>query len=226
MIHGKILKVMFGSDGFRLREPHFMLKMKISIGTIHKDVSLNVLFRGWLPKQGKRTSLQRIFKIVDGYTISRTSLWGFESTICIRLTNGNWPLCGISVNLHVFRCLIFQYFTFCRSCKRFRGELMNMVKHMLDGLNVYVKKHLVPQERNILGRSQMFSFIRENWQVDLSLRSLWSRILCKVNRKIWVVIIQNLKRRFITQGKRSTIVTNSEGTSGYSTRNEQTFRPK
>ena len=207
-------------------ENQLVLNLQISRGMINKYAFSNIIFRGLPSKQGKSTSLQKIFKTVDGYTISRTSLWGFDSTICIRLTNGNWPLCGISVNLHVFRYLIFQYFTFCRSCKRFRGELMNMVKHMLDGLNVYVKKHLVPQERNILGRSQMFSFIRENWQVDLSLRSLWSRILCKVNRKIWVVIIQNLKRRFITQGKRSTIVTNSEGTSGYSTRNEQTFRPK
>ena len=37
-----------------------------------------------------------------------------------------------------------------------------MEKNMLDGLNFSVTKLLVPQEKNLLGRSQLLVFIGEN----------------------------------------------------------------
>ena len=134
-----------------------MLNMQISIGMIHKYASSNIFFTGLPPKQGKSTSLQTRFEMVNGYAIPRTSVGGFESNIGIRFINGSGTLCGLSVRLCIFTCLTFRYFTFVAPVNLIRDEWINMAKHMLYELHVCMINILVPQKKMILGRSQFFS---------------------------------------------------------------------
>ena len=102
--------------------------------------------------------------MVDRYTKPGMSVWAFEINIGIRFTNGSGPLCVLSARFIIFTYLTLRYFTFFSSCKLGRSELMSTAKHMLDGLHVTVTKIVVPQEKNILGRSQTFIYVGENWQ--------------------------------------------------------------
>ena len=52
MIHVKLIKVLFGYDGFICWETQVMLNVQISRGMIHKDTSSNVLSEDDRPNEG------------------------------------------------------------------------------------------------------------------------------------------------------------------------------
>ena len=88
-------------------------------------------------------------KKVNKYTIPRTVAWCFDITICLRVTNWILLVCGVYVNLHIFTCLTFMYFTICSCDKVLRGEWINIAKHVLDGQHVSVTKFFVLRDKNL-----------------------------------------------------------------------------